>query len=163
MPLGEASRSSRSICAVAGRANETFDVICSNQVIEHVHDTDVFVSESLRCLRPGGITVVATENLASWHNLGSLALGWQPFSLTNVTNTAAGLGNPLALHAGQDPARGTSWQHMRVFAYAGLKDLYEAHGFSVQRVIGSGYYPLPGSFARVDPRHATFLAVLATK
>src|SRR3954470_10773868 len=45
----------------------SFDAMVSNQVIEHVHDTDRFVSECLRVLAPGGIAVVSTENLSSWH------------------------------------------------------------------------------------------------
>src|SRR5262245_46505065 len=63
----------------------SFDVVVSNQVLEHLPDTDVFVSEIVRILRPGGLAAVSTENLASWHNVAALVLGWQPFSLGNVT------------------------------------------------------------------------------
>jgi SAM-dependent methyltransferase len=143
--------------------DDFFDVICSNQVIEHLRDTDTFVRETKRCLKPGGTTVVSTENLASWHNVGSLFFGWQPFSLTNVSETVGGLGNPFALHHGLEPDIGTTWQHLRVFAYAGLRDLYNQHGLVVHDIIGSGYYPLPGAIARLDPRHAAFLALAARK
>jgi SAM-dependent methyltransferase len=142
--------------------DESFDVICSNQVIEHVVDTDMFVHESFRCLRPGGVTVVSTENLASWHNIVSLLFGWQPFSLTNVTETVAGIGNPLAIHRGEEPLA-KSMQHVRVFAFAGLRELYESHGFVVEKVAGAGYYPLPTGFARFDPRHAAFITLLGLK
>ena len=77
--------------------DESFDVVCSNQVIEHLARTDNFVSEILRVLRPGGYAVTSTENLASWHNIAALALGWQPFSLSNVSKVL-GLGNPLAIY-----------------------------------------------------------------
>ncbi len=140
-----------------------FDFVCSNQVIEHLRDTDIFLKETMRCLRPGGLTVVSTENLASWHNIAALVLGWQPFSLTNVSSEAAGIGNPLALHSGEDPQGGASWQHMRIFAYSGLQDLYLKHGFVSTEIIGSGYYPLPRRVAGVDPRHAAFLALSARK
>ena len=70
-----------------------FDTVVSNQVIEHVFDTDHFVAEAFRVLRPGGIVVTSTENLASWHNIGALLLGWQPFSLANVSSVGA-LGTP---------------------------------------------------------------------
>ena len=141
---------------------ETFDAVVSNQVIEHVVDTDHFVAESSRVLRPGGLFVVSTENLASWHNVAALALGWQPFSLTNVTQMRAGLGNPLALHRPRRPGP-RSWEHRRVFSYRGLRELVEAHGFRDVRTRGAGYFPLPTRLGRVDPRHAVFLAVAARK
>ena len=72
----------------------SFDVVVSNQVIEHVPDIDRFVTEARRVLRPGGRVVVSTENLASWHNIAALVLGWQPFSLTNVSDTAGGRRDP---------------------------------------------------------------------
>jgi SAM-dependent methyltransferase len=146
-------------------AAESFDVVVSNQVIEHLADTDTFVADTARVLRPGGYTIVSTENLASWHNIAALVVGWQPFSLTNVTSTRMGLGNPLAVHRHSD-WRGEwreTWQHRRVFAYRGLTELLEAHGLEVEQVLGAGYYPLPRRLARLDPRHAAFLAVKARR
>lgn len=140
----------------------SFDVVHANQVIEHLADTDRFLEEIGRILRPGGYCVLSTENLASWCNLASLALGWQPFSLTNVSATRLGIGNPLAINRGQE-ARFTSWLHQRVFAYRGLVELLEAHGFRVERVLGSGYFPLPARLGRLDPRHAHFLALKGRK
>lgn len=141
----------------------TFDVVTSNQVIEHLADTDRFVQEIGRVLKPGGYVITSTENLASWHNIGSLLLGWQPFSLTNVTSARMGLGNPLALHRADSWEYGETWQHRRVFAFRGLKELFEAHGLTVEAVRGAGYYPLPGRLAQVDPRHAAFLTIKARK
>jgi SAM-dependent methyltransferase len=139
-----------------------FDVVVSNQVVEHLGDTDVFVSEVARILGPGGVAAVSTENLASWHNIGALLLGWQPFSLSNVTSKRAGLGNPLAVHRGEQPGE-ASWQHARVFSYRGLRELFEAHGLAVRDVLGAGYFPLPAAAGRHEPRHAAFLTVVATR
>ena len=136
-----------------------FDVVTSNQVIEHLADTDRFVREVYRVLRPGGFAVISTENLASWHNIAALILGWQPFSLTNVTAQRLGLGNPLALHREESWEQPPTWQHRRVFAYRALVELFESHGFEVAAVCGAGYYPLPRSVARLEPRHAAFLTV----
>ena len=136
--------------------DRTFDLVVSNQVIEHVVDTDNFVREAHRVLKPGGRAVISTENLASWHNVASLVLGWQPFSLTNVSDAAMAVGNPLGVHRGEvGEVRG----HLRVFAYRGLRELFGLHGFSVTDVLGAGYYPLPSKFARLDPRHAAFITV----
>jgi SAM-dependent methyltransferase len=139
----------------------TADVVVSNQVIEHLSDTDRFVEEAYRVLRPGGTAVISTENLASWHNVGSLVFGWQPFSLTNVSSRSGGLGNPIAVHRGASFAK--AWEHLRVFAYRGLHELFELHGFDVQDVLGAGYYPLPARVGRRLPRHAAFLTVVARK
>jgi SAM-dependent methyltransferase len=140
----------------------SFDVVVSNQVIEHLAETDVFVSELLRILAPGGTAVTSTENLASWHNIAALALGWQPFSLSNVTSRRAGLGNPLAIHRGEDVGPG-AWQHVKVFSYRGLRELFESHGLVVRDVLGAGYYPLPSAVGRLEPRHAAFLTVVAIR
>jgi SAM-dependent methyltransferase len=143
-------------------AADTFDLVTSNQVFEHLHDTDNFVAESLRVLRPGGLLVLSTENLASWHNIGSLVLGWQAFSLTNVTDHVAGIGNPLANLRG-DEGFGAGWQHQRIFSHRGLKELLRQHGFAEVRVYGSGYYPLPSRLARIDARHAALIIAAGRK
>jgi SAM-dependent methyltransferase len=140
-----------------------FDVVHANQVIEHLSDTDRFVREIRRVLRTGGYAVISTENLASWHNILALVLGWQPFSLTNVSSIRFQIGNPLAIHSGEPAVNPTSWQHNRVFAYRGLKELFELHGLAVERMEGSGYYPLPGFLGKLDPRHAAFLTLKVRK
>jgi SAM-dependent methyltransferase len=138
--------------------SESFDLVVSNQVIEHVVDTDNFVSEAYRVLKPGGRAVISTENLASWHNVASLFLGWQPFSLANVSEAAMAVGNPLGVHRSEP---GERRGHLRVFAYRGLRELLFLHGFVVTATLGAGYYPLPSKFARIDPRHAAFITVSA--
>lgn len=136
--------------------DESFDIVVSNQVIEHVVDTDNFVREAFRVVRRGGLAVISTENLASWHNVGSLVLGWQPFSLTNISEAAMAVGNPLGVHRGETgEARG----HLRVFAYRGLVELFALHGFSVTGIRGAGYYPFSSTLARIDPRHAAFITI----
>jgi SAM-dependent methyltransferase len=140
------------------------DVVHANQVIEHVHRLDHFVTETVRVLVPGGAAVVCTENLASWHNIGALVLGWQPFSTTNISAVRP-IGNPQALHAGESPTMGETWQHVHVLALSGLKDLFVAHGLVVEHVFAAGYHPAAGrlarAFERLDPRHAHFIGVVA--
>lgn len=142
---------------------ESFDVVVSNQVIEHLVSPDRFLDEIHRVLRPGGYAVTSTENLSSWHNIAATILGWQPFSLTNVSVSKSGLGNPLAVHRGFESSTPGSWCHLVVFSYRGLKEIFESHGFEVEAVHGAGYYPLPSAAARFDPRHAAFLTVKARK
>lgn len=142
--------------------DDRFDIVVSNQVIEHVDDPDLFVAEGARVLAPGGAMIASTENLASWHNIAALLFGWQPFSLTNVSTTGLGLGNPAAAWRGHDTDRPT-WTHNQVFAYRGLVELFEAHGLAVERVVGAGYHPLPARLGRRDVRHAHFLTITARK
>jgi len=142
----------------------SFDVITALEVIEHLHSPDTFLKELRRLLKPGGCAVISTENLASWHNIFALIWGWQPFSLSQFSETRAAIGNPLGLDRGEDwnPAlTRPSYRHCLVLSYRGLKELFEAHGFSVEEVGGDGYYPLPPLLARpiaaVDHRHSAFL------
>ncbi len=138
------------------------DVVHANQVIEHVQRLDHFVTELKRVLRPTGTAIVCTENLSSWHNVAALALGYQPFSLTNVS-TLRPIGNRFALHAADLPA-GESWQHVHVLTLSGFRDLFVAHGLIVERSWGAGYHPFPGRvaarLAQVDPRHAHFIGLV---
>jgi SAM-dependent methyltransferase len=144
-------------------ADETFDIVHANQVIEHVKRLDHFVSEIRRVLAPDGVALVCTENLASWHNVVALALGYQPFSLTNVSSVRP-IGNRFALHAGETPER-ESWQHVHVLTLTGLRDIFAAHNLSVSDSWGTGYYPFPdrlaSPLAERDPNHAHFIAVVA--
>lgn len=133
-----------------------FDFVHANQVLEHVPDVDHFAAEIHRVLRPGRIAVVSTENASSWHNVAALSLGWQMFSLTNVSLKQLGLGNPLALHRGSMAAH-SGHIHRVIFSYRGLKEFFEAHGFEVLRIRGAGYYPFPSFFGALDPRHAAFI------
>jgi SAM-dependent methyltransferase len=138
---------------------ETFTVVHANQVIEHVKRLDHFATEVRRVLRPAGLALICTENLASWHNVLALVLGYQPFSLTNVSSLRP-IGNPLALHAGEPPGS-ESLQHIHVMTLSALRDLFVAHGFTVESAWGAGYHPLPARTAALDTRHAHFIGILA--
>jgi SAM-dependent methyltransferase len=140
----------------------TFDLVHSNQVIEHVANIDHFLAETNRVLKVGGAAVISTENGSSWHNIFAAIMGWQIFSSTNLSGLSIGVGNPLALH------RGThldldSWTHKTIFNYRGLLEILGLHGLTVVQACGAGYYPLPAHVGRLDVRHAHFMAVKAVK
>ncbi|HEY3185399.1 MAG TPA: methyltransferase domain-containing protein [Gaiellaceae bacterium] len=138
--------------------DDSFDVVHSNQVIEHLEKTDVFVKEIRRVLRTTGYAIVSTNNLASWHNVFSLLLGMQP--------TPCHVSDELVVGNRFDPKRGREhpekgFTHLRVFAFEGLKELLELHGLAVEKLVTSGYYPFPPRAAdvlcRLDRRHGAFL------
>jgi 2-polyprenyl-3-methyl-5-hydroxy-6-metoxy-1,4-benzoquinol methylase len=143
--------------------DNSFDVIHANQVIEHLNNTDMFMSEIYRILKPGGYAVISTENLSSWHNIFALILGYMPFSLTNVSSKTGAVGNPLAPHSGGDFWNEDSWQHQRIFTIRGLKHLSELFGFEFEEVLTSGYYPFGSLFSSIDKKHSAFISVKIRK
>lgn len=169
--------SEKGICAVIADLNRplpfrdsSFDCVMSNQVIEHVYDLDSFVGEMYRVVKTRGVAICCTENLSSWHNIGALTLGLQPFSLSNISCRAV-IGNPFGLHhesaKGREMIALKSFQHVRVLSWLGLADIFRVHGFRIEEVRGTGYYPLPPimarAMARLDGRHAAFIMIKARK
>lgn len=137
--------------------DESVDGLVSNQVIEHLWDTDLFLREIRRVLKPGGYVVVSTNNLASWHNVASLVLGWQP--MPNHVSDEVIVGNPLNV---DDHAPGSSYpMHRRIFTNRALRELAEHHGLRNEVDVTAGYYPLGRRCSRVatrlDRRHGAFL------
>lgn len=62
-------------------AQQTVDVVVCNQVLEHLKNIWLPLSEMARVLRPAGHAILAVPNLASFHNRVLLALGIQPTSI----------------------------------------------------------------------------------
>jgi SAM-dependent methyltransferase len=138
--------------------SETFDLVHANQVLEHVRRTDLFLREIRRVVRPNGLACISTNNLSSWHNIVSLALGLQPMPM-HVSDEVI-VGNPLnPEHRWNHRDRGRT--HLRLFTARALSELAAYHGLEVQRLETVGYYPLPPLLARlaarVDPIHSAFL------
>jgi ubiquinone/menaquinone biosynthesis C-methylase UbiE len=143
-------------------AADSFDLVHANQVIEHVASIDHFLEELYRVIKPGGFAIISSENGSAWHNVFASAMGWQIFSLTNVSAKAGAVGNPLALHNGDQPFA-SSWTHKTIFNYQGFRDIFAVHGFTDVRVAGAGYHPLPAIVGKWEPRHSHFITALARK
>jgi SAM-dependent methyltransferase len=133
------------------------DAVHSNQVIEHLSETDHFMREIHRVLKPGGYAVVSTNNLASWHNVIALLLGWQPLPC-HVSDDAV-VGNPLAMEETRYGER--IHRHLRIFTGRALRELAQANDLTLDDEVGSGYYPFLGRAARamasIDRRHSVYL------
>lgn len=131
-------------------ADNTFDVVHCAQVIEHLHNTRLFVQETLRVLKPGGTALVTSENLASFLNLGAMMLGYTPFTLMRTCGWY--LGNPLGLHYGEhvdegvpitDPAFSGVTGHVRALTVYQAQELFERVGFTQVKAGSMGLMPLP--------------------
>jgi SAM-dependent methyltransferase len=101
-------------------ADEFFDVVIANQIVEHAKDLFWIFAEVSRVLKKGGLLVVGVPNLASLHNRILLLLGEQPSSIELLG------------------------PHVRGFTAPALRRFIEADGyFKVLRVGGSNFYPFP--------------------
>lgn len=130
-------------------SDNTFDVVHCAQVIEHLHNTRLFVQEMKRVLKPGGTALVTSENLTSFLNTGAMMLGYTPFTLMRVCGWY--LGNPLGLHYQEhveegvpitDPAFAGVTGHIRALSVLQAKELFERVGFPAE-VSSIGLMPLP--------------------
>lgn len=138
--------------------SDSFDVVHSSQVIEHVHNTRLFVTEAYRVLAPGGLFVATSENLTSWLNTFASILGYTPFSLQQTCGWY--LGNPMGLHDGEDiainlsamrledPAFSGVSGHVRVLGFRQAGELLRKVGFDKVTVRTLGLMPIPGWMGR---------------
>jgi SAM-dependent methyltransferase len=131
-----------------------FDVIFSEQVIEHLHNTRLFVEEIYRVLKPGGTAIVTSENLCSLLNWFAMSLGYTPFSLMQVCGRY--LGNPLGLHYNEPlvehvpidhPAFAGISGHVRVLTVRQAQEIFELAGFETE-ARSISILPLPDSLSR---------------
>lgn len=157
----------------------SFDTIHASQVIEHVHNTRLFLSEGLRCLKPGGELIMTSENLCSLLNLSAMILGYTPFSLINACGWYSG--NPLGLHAGEafsehaqlelppldDPAFSGVSGHNRVLSVSQAREMLEKTGFVDIDVRSIGLMPLSEWMGRplekIMPRRGHWLLMRGRK
>jgi SAM-dependent methyltransferase len=155
------------------------DAAMVSDVLEHLAETGRFVAEVHRVLKSGGYAVVSTPNLASWHNIAALLVGLQPFSgphLTHYSQTDVGLVRRLRQRTCQSLAEqgwaevedeATMYRHVVVAAYRSLRRHFEAQGFTVERTVAVGYYPLPPALerlmTRLDPWHASHIVLKVRK
>jgi len=108
-----------------------FDAVFAGELIEHLFDPDHFLDEVYRVLRPEGIFVLSTPNLASIHNRIALLFGYQPFP----TGISARMNIGRVYEPDSEHAQ--SLDHIRVFTLRSLKELLKIHGFKILMVKGS--------------------------
>ncbi len=130
LALAASERLAAVVHADAGLAlplrDESFDAVFAGEIIEHLIDTDGFLSEIARVLRRGGIAVVTTPNLASLENRIRLALGVYP---KWVDYRIGGEG------------------HVRAYTPSVLQAQMAEHGLIVYRHLGNWVPIVPQRFA----------------
>lgn len=91
---------------------EFFNVASAGEILEHIYDTDFFLEEIRRVLKPGGKLILSTPNIAS--------LGRRLLLLFGIS--------PLIELSPNDP---TSVGHIRYFTFETLKQLLEKNKFKI--------------------------------
>lgn len=87
-----------------------FDIIVAGEIIEHIYDTDFFLKEIKRLLKPEGKLIISTPNIAS--------LGRRLFLLVGK--------NPIIEIS---PNESDSSGHIRYFTFETLEGLLSKNGF----------------------------------
>lgn len=101
--------------------DDSFDYVIANQIIEHLYFTDNFITEIRRVLKPNGILILSTTNLAALHSRLLLLFGFMPNSLHPSTHIVG----TLFKKKGKNPLYG----HKSVFTARALKEFVNVHGF----------------------------------
>lgn len=146
--------------------DEVFDVITATEVIEHLINVEVFLGECKRMLKRGGVFLVSTENLASWHNIAALLLGFQPFTGPYISGKRPVGYHPYDIRA-RTKYRFDSPPHLSVMTTKSLAELLDRNSLKIIKKVGVSYYPFPPLvarlFNRVDIYHSTYVVIKAQK
>lgn len=155
------------------------DVITAFDVLEHLTETWLCVTEIYRVLKPGGIVVIDCPNLAAWHNIFTLLLGYQPTTGPHLISIA-----DSDLKVVQDMHRrdhniqeeapeqevfsaSKMHRHLVVPTYKSLRGVLQKAGFHIEGSWGFGYYPFPpiigDILCKLDIGHAHHYIIKARK
>lgn len=90
----------------------TFDLVIAGEIIEHIYDTDQFLTEIKRILKKDGHFLISTPNIASFGRRLMLLFGINPIIETT-------------------PNRASSSGHIRYFTFKSLAELLKENGFEI--------------------------------
>ena len=140
--------------------NGFFDVVTCGEVLEHVVNTDRLLEEVSRTLRPDGLMILTTPNLAYFPNRLLLLLGIQP--IFTETSLKRNMGRMTRWLGQGNPTQG----HLKIFTLPALKELLRDRGFAIQsiegyRFIDRGPASLIDALIRLKPSFAAGFVVCA--
>lgn len=104
-----------------------FDIVVCGEFIEHLVDPDHLLDEIYRTLKPKGVAIITTPNLASYLNRIVLLFGFQPY----LTGTG------LRYNTGKFFGEQEPCPHLIVFTHRALKELLLLHGFTIIKSVGA--------------------------
>ncbi|EKQ54518.1 MAG: methyltransferase family protein [Methanobacterium sp. Maddingley MBC34] len=111
--------------------DESVDMIVSNQCLEHIPQTDHFISEAHRVLKKGGVFILSAPNKGSLISIVFLLLTFT-HPMNAVFDEFYMLRNPISTNRmeKQDSDR-FGHHHLRLFTKRARNDLLIAHSFCV--------------------------------
>lgn len=109
-----------------------FDLVFTREVIEHLYRPDKFIDETKRVLKKGGKIVLSTPNLNSWHIRLLILFGYAPTNYTPYPGKTYGIPRFFKTKPIYD--------HVRVFPYKALKEIFNQNGFELERIDGVMMY-----------------------
>ncbi len=98
---------------------KTFDGAICLEVIEHIYNTDLLLSEINKVLKNNAYFVLSTPNICALRNRLKILFGKQP------------------CYFGFSPYYSRGGLHIRVFNKNSLIKLLEIHGFKIEKIIGN--------------------------
>lgn len=113
--------------------SRTFDIVIAGEIIEHLYNTDGFLQEVHRVLKPNGSLFITTPNLASWIDRIFLLLGWQPFSM-DISDKSRIFGRKT-FYKIFGVIESQSNKHLRLFTKKGLASLLKYYNFIIKKDI----------------------------
>lgn len=91
-------------------SKNNFDTITAGEIIEHIYDTDFFLREIKRILKPNGFLILSTPNIATFGRRLMLLFGINPIIETSLEHSAG---------------------HIRYFTKKSLEQLLNKHGLEI--------------------------------
>lgn len=124
-------------------ADESFDVVVMNQVLEHTKNVAHICCEINRVSKVGAIIAISVPNLAALHNRLLLMCGRIPFAIQGMD------------------------AHVRGFTRQALRDYVGNYGFEYLDCVGGGMYPfwgrVSGRLGSLMPQFAVFFTQVLRK
>jgi len=110
-------------------ADEYYDIVIANQILEHTKEIFWILSEISRTLKKGGRLILGVPNLLSLHNRLTMMCGGHPISIELLG------------------------PHVRGFTAPAVRRLIEADGyFKILQMRASNFYPFPPPISKVLSR-----------
>lgn len=105
-----------------------FDVVTGFEIIEHLTNSDNFLSECYRVLKPGGYFLVSSPNIGSWLSIISLILGYlpPPYEVSFEHRIGKPFGKRIRLPLAEKPIG-----HIKPYNLRALKEHLEIIGFNI--------------------------------
>lgn len=104
-------------------SDNQFDVLIASEVIEHIVDTEFFIAELKRVIKPGGHAILTTPNLYYWLNRVKFLFAETPWDYPAVSNEFK-------------VNRNINTEHIRVNGIQEWSAFFAARGFEVLQAKG---------------------------